>query len=259
MGTGWQSPTAPSSLHDTHEAPHADPQHTPSAQDPEAHSVPAVHSAPLNFLPQLPATHLRPGAQSASDPHAPKHLCGVPPALQPNGAHVTVGPSLHAPLPSHTLAEITAAPSHLPARQSDPDGYSSQPPRPSHMPSSPQPAAPSSLHSPGRAGGSPPGTSVHVPFDPGTLHALHGVPHSVLQQIPSAQIAEAHSTPHAHLPPIAVRTAGGMDGHTGASGPRSPPPSTGASAFWLPSRSAAPSPDAPPAPSPPGRGTASRS
>ena len=68
-GTGSQRPADPVWLHETQLPAHAELQHTPSTQKPEAQPSPDVQSAPLALLPQLPATHWCPAEHWASLVH----------------------------------------------------------------------------------------------------------------------------------------------------------------------------------------------
>jgi hypothetical protein len=74
-------------------------QQTPSTQNPEPHSAPFLHVAPLSFGPQFPATHFVP-AQSASPVQVAMHAFVS--ALHRNGLQTVEGPLLQRPLPSHT-------------------------------------------------------------------------------------------------------------------------------------------------------------
>jgi hypothetical protein len=75
-------------------------QQRPSAQFPEAHSVPRVHSAPFIFGPQLPPTHFWLLTQLASLVHVVKQRFVV--GLHENGVHTGTGPRSHLRLPSQT-------------------------------------------------------------------------------------------------------------------------------------------------------------
>jgi hypothetical protein len=57
--TGEHSPKVPTWLQLTQGPVQARLQQTPSAHDPDAQSVPAVHAAPSGFLPQEPAVQAR--------------------------------------------------------------------------------------------------------------------------------------------------------------------------------------------------------
>jgi hypothetical protein len=70
MSTGQQVPPRPGRAHETQPPAHATLQHTPSAQKPDAHSVPILHVAPFIFLPQLPLTHCWPTAHWLDCVHA---------------------------------------------------------------------------------------------------------------------------------------------------------------------------------------------
>jgi hypothetical protein len=68
-GTEAQVPGDVASAHDRHVPEHAVEQHTPCAQIPELHSLPAVQLEPLGLLPQLVPTHTFGDAQSAVVAH----------------------------------------------------------------------------------------------------------------------------------------------------------------------------------------------
>jgi hypothetical protein len=125
----------PGTEHATHAPLQATLQHTPSVQKPEAQSLSFAHAAPRGFGPQLPATHLTPSAQSPSPVHPAKQAFIV--GSQSYGAHSVSGPALHRPAPSHTPPPPTAAPSHVPVRQTVPAAWRRQAPAPSQVPSRP--------------------------------------------------------------------------------------------------------------------------
>jgi hypothetical protein len=174
-------------------------QHTPSVQKPDAHSAPFVQAAPLNFWPQLPATHFVP-AQSASDEQVEKQALVV--VSQPKGAHSVSGPALHRPLPSQTLPPLTAVPSQVPARQTVPAAYLRHAPAPSHVPSRPQVPTSPLGHSLAARGTAPSEMNEQVPGAPTPLQVLHVSVQLVLQQTPSAQKPLAHSAPQAQAWPF---------------------------------------------------------
>ena len=93
-------------------------QQKPSAQKFEAHCEAAVQTAPIGFGPQLPATHLIPLAQSASEVQVPKQVLLF--ASQPKGAQMVAGPEVQVPWPSQTRMFLTAAPSQVPGPQTAP-------------------------------------------------------------------------------------------------------------------------------------------
>ena len=105
---GQQVPSRPGSAHETQPPAQATLQQTPSAQKPDAQSLALVQTAPDGLGPQLPATHLTPGTQSASDRQVGKHW---PLELShPYGAQMIWGPLAQVPAPSQTSAPTTAAP-----------------------------------------------------------------------------------------------------------------------------------------------------
>jgi hypothetical protein len=103
-----------------HAPPHAVLQQTPSVQCADAHSLPARQVAPFIFRPQLPPTHLRPLTQFASLVQVGKHLSVD--LSQEKGAHRTDAACLHVPVPSQRKVLVTASVSHLPERQTVPEG-----------------------------------------------------------------------------------------------------------------------------------------
>jgi hypothetical protein len=112
---GQHVPLRSGIAHETQPPPQATLQHTPSAQNPEAHSLPLVQFAPFIFSPQLAATHCWPVAQSLVCVQASKHAPFV--GSHEYGAQIVVGPALQRPLPSQARAPTTAAPSHVPGLQ----------------------------------------------------------------------------------------------------------------------------------------------
>jgi len=70
---GQQVPSRPLWLQLTHAPAQATLQQNPSAQNPEAHWEADMQTAPMGLGPQLPATHLTPPAQSASEVQLTKH------------------------------------------------------------------------------------------------------------------------------------------------------------------------------------------
>lgn len=97
---GMQAPGDETRLHDRHAPPQALLQQTPlpltmSAQNVDAHSLPAEHTAPFIFKPHVPPTHFTPVTQSASLVQLSKHWFVA--RLQEWGAQTTVAPSLHEP------------------------------------------------------------------------------------------------------------------------------------------------------------------
>ena len=57
VSTGQHVPSRPGWLHVRQAPVHATLQHSPSAQNPDAHSLPLLQTAPRGLGPQLPATH----------------------------------------------------------------------------------------------------------------------------------------------------------------------------------------------------------
>ncbi len=84
---------------------HATLQHSPSAQNPDAHSLPLLQTAPRGLGPQLPATHWTPLTQSEADAQVETHLLVA--GSHPKGAQMVAGPGLQRPWPSQTLTSLT--------------------------------------------------------------------------------------------------------------------------------------------------------
>jgi hypothetical protein len=82
---------------------------------------------------------------------------------------------------------VTALPAHVPERHIVPDGNFRHAPCPSQVPSLPHVETSVRGHVDAERGGRPAGTSVHVPIDPCTLHALHVSPQAESQHTPSTQ------------------------------------------------------------------------
>jgi hypothetical protein len=95
-------------------------QQTPSAQKPIAHCAEVVQTAPIGFLPQLPATHLMLEAQSASEAHSATQTLVL--LSQLNGAQIVDGPEVQLPAPSQIRMPPIEAPSQVPAWQTVPSG-----------------------------------------------------------------------------------------------------------------------------------------
>src|SRR5215510_11070103 len=74
MGTGVQVPTMRGSTHDSQPAVHARSQHTPSAHDPVAHSLPCVQVAPGPLRPHEPPTQLFPTVHWVLSVQALQHV-----------------------------------------------------------------------------------------------------------------------------------------------------------------------------------------
>ena len=73
-------------------------------------------------------------------------------------------------------------------------------PVPLHSPSNPHVAGACTAHV--LCGSSPPGTAVHVPTEPATLHARHPV-HTMSQQNPSAHVPVRHCGSRVHADALA--------------------------------------------------------
>jgi len=144
------------------------------------HSSMLWHPAPLSLRPHPPLMHELLGAQSWSAPHWPLHV--VP--LHANGLHMRVTPpTLQLPFPSHILAAVSIGGlvlGHDDARHCVPAGYFRQAPLPSHLPSLPQVAAPSTWHL--RLGSpAPAATDVQVPRVAVSVQDTHAPSQAVSQ------------------------------------------------------------------------------
>jgi hypothetical protein len=194
VSMGQQLPSRPGWLQVTHAPLHATLQHNPSAQNPDAHSLSLLHTAPRGLGPQLPATHWTPLTQFAEDAQVEMHLLVA--GSQPNGAQMVAGPGRQRPWPSQTLTSLTESPWHLPGLQTVPATYLRQWPAPSQLPSRPQVDTSELAQVDGVRGGSPAGTNVHTPGALATLQALHVSLHSLLQHTPSTQKPLTQSAAH---------------------------------------------------------------
>jgi hypothetical protein len=101
-----QVPGCTPAAHERQGPAHESVQQTPSTQKPLLHWPGSLQGWPGPFLPQLPALHMTPEAQSRSPVHAPLQ---APPA-QAKGAQSTSPPDWQLPRPSHLLAEVNNVP-----------------------------------------------------------------------------------------------------------------------------------------------------
>jgi hypothetical protein len=176
-------------------------QHTPSAQKPDAQSVPTLQVAPFIFLPQLAFTHCWPLAHWLVWVHASKQAFVV--MSQVYGAQMTVGPGRQRPAPSQERAPTTASPSQVPWPHGVPAVYLRHAPAPSHVPSKPQVVA-SAVWQVVASRGLPPGVmNVQTPIEPLAPHVLQPSVQAVLQHRPSTQKPLVQSAPHVHAWPLA--------------------------------------------------------
>src|SRR5213075_398990 len=116
--TGVHWPMWPGWSHDTQAPSQATLQQTPSAHDPDSHSLSFLKTAPRGFTPHMPSLQPCPShwlAEVQAAKHSPRA------ALQAYGAHAIGGPSLQAPS-SHWDAPTTALPSQWLWRQLVPSG-----------------------------------------------------------------------------------------------------------------------------------------
>ena len=106
---------------------------------------------------------------------------------------------MQVPAPSQVAPPV----GQVAAAQDVPWAYFWQAP-PAHLPLVPQLAAPWSLQPPAGSG-VPVGTAVQRPSDPASAHERHEPVQAVAQQIPCAQVADAHSTLVAQEAPFGLR------------------------------------------------------
>jgi hypothetical protein len=109
--TFMHDPTVPVRAHDWHVPVHAALQHTPWAQKPELHSVPAAQVAPMAFLPQLPALQTLGLLQSALVVQVVLHA----PVPQANGSQLDVVAAWQVPVPLQVRAPVRVTPVQLAA------------------------------------------------------------------------------------------------------------------------------------------------
>jgi len=123
--TAVQLPAVPGRLQDSQASPHALPQHTPSAQKPDAQPEAAVHAWPRAALGvQVPAPQKLPGLQSASEAHGEMHAAVLPrqrPRPQSLAGSVRAGSEAHVPTAPTRLQDWHAPPQpalqHTPSAQ----------------------------------------------------------------------------------------------------------------------------------------------
>jgi len=171
-------------------------QQTPSAQKPEAQSSGFWQAAPFMRGPQLPPTHWWPLTHWLLVVQASKQA--PVPGLQENGTQMRVDPGLQWPMPSQTLAPMTASPSQVPALQTVFIGYLLQPPMPSHLPSNPQLETGDVVQVVVSRGVPPSMRFTQVPSMPVAAHVLQPSVQAVSQQTPSAQWPLPHSASQVH-------------------------------------------------------------
>jgi hypothetical protein len=200
---GQQLPARPVKLHDTHGPWHAETQHAPSAQKPDAHSSPLAQLEPFILRPHVPFMHMTPVAQSALDAHAPKQSCFF--RSHENGTHSFASPGVQAPAPSHVLMFVTAAPSQVPGTHTVPLTYLRHAPCPSQVPSLPHVATSDFGHVDDARGDNPAGTNEHTPIEPATSQRLHVSVQAPSQQTPSTQKPDWQSELHPHASPAVTR------------------------------------------------------
>jgi len=175
--------------HAWHVVEHAELQQNPSTQNPLPHSAFCVHAPPITI-----------GAHAPAPLHvcAPMHsFAGSEPLVM--FEHVPTEPALLHAWQSPLHAELQQFPStQKPLWHS---AFSMHGP----LTMSPHAPAPLQLVDPAHsfAGSVFAGTLVHVPRLPVTLHAWQVVPHAVLQQYPSTQLALTQSVATAHVSPLA--------------------------------------------------------
>ena len=144
-----QWPSEPESTHDVHVPAHAPSQQTPSAQNPEMHSVASAQVFPMPLRPHEPFVHTAGAAHSASVVHEALHT------LTPhwNGKHELAAGVTHAPWPSQVApgVNVVVLAGHVESWQAVPGAYRWHAPA-WHLPFVPQLAAPWSLQNDAGAG-----------------------------------------------------------------------------------------------------------
>lgn len=100
-------------LHVMHVPVHAELQHTPPTQKPDAQSDPTPdgHRPPMGILPQLMATHVLPVTHSLVIEHDVRQV--VPAVAQVYGVHEFMVGGRHMPAPSHVRADDNVDPVQL--------------------------------------------------------------------------------------------------------------------------------------------------
>jgi hypothetical protein len=139
---------------------------------------------------------VKPGAQSPGAEQLVRHASLEAQVYAPHDAGTTIR---QVPPPLQVRAGIVASPPQLAFAQTVPLAYRRQAPAPSHVPSFPQLAAPSSAH--WLSGSAPAGTSMHWPSLPAIAHERQVPLHAVAQQTPVTQKPEAQSLAAAHAAP----------------------------------------------------------
>jgi hypothetical protein len=169
---GVQVPSVPVASQAEHCAAQALLQQTPSAQIADTHSGPVVHAVPFApFFVHTPLLQYASLVQSVLDAHEAGQ---TPPAHRksPHATPVDVGAQAPEPLHSSPFTELLAV-SHTLAPHE------------------------------GRVPWGAPTMGVQVPSVPFASQAEHCPKHALLQQTPSAQIADTHSCPALHAAPFA--------------------------------------------------------
>jgi hypothetical protein len=125
------------------------------------------------------------------------------------GRHDTGGGVTHVAVPLQVPAGVNVLPTHDDALQIVPAGASAHAPRPSQVPSWPQP--PSRWHMP-RGSIAPADTVVQNPGRARLAHVRHAPVHALSQHTPSTQKPDAHWLPSVHWPGRGLRHA--LSSHT---------------------------------------------
>jgi hypothetical protein len=219
-GTSMHWPSLPAIAHDRQVPLHAVEQQTPCAQNPEAQSPAVAHAAPGGFGPQLPFTQAAPPTQSALLAQSARQA--LPALLHMYGPQPSLVTAPHEPAPSQRPAWLTVDVEQDCARQIVPAAYSAHDPVPSHEPSRPQLAMPSSGQS--LRGSAPTGTLVHVPTLPSTAHDWQAPEQSERQQTPSEQKPLLQSPAVRHSPPASASASCPRDGAPAVPVERPSPP-----------------------------------
>src|SRR5262245_737712 len=132
-----------------------------------------------------------------------------------------VDPGLQCPMPSQTLAPMTASPSQVPALQTVFIGYLRQTPRPTHLPTNPRLETGEVVQVVESRGVAPIARFTQVPTIPVAAHVLQPSVQAPSQQTPSTQWPLEHSALQLHAAAFAFApgTQGGASGPTSRASP----------------------------------------
>jgi hypothetical protein len=160
-----------------------------------------AQAAPVDCSPHEPSMQTAGAAQSAFAVHVALQAA----APQVKGAHDVAAGLRQVPAPSQAAPGVNVVPpaGQAAAAHDVPWAYFWQLPA-AHRPLVPQLAAPWSLQPPAGSG-IPVGTLVQRPSEPESAHERHDPVQLVAQQIPCAQVADAHSALVEQEEPLGLR------------------------------------------------------